>query len=157
MEGSLDPSLTRNVGPLLRGRKEKRVSQKDEKKKEGKAIKKVLCKDKFSRPCTQVQGRGSHHHSPPPSPTPTHTTHTTFPTPPNPTPLPSWMLGSLLLVLGEPLCRDGGIPQGCPLRKVFIVALYVPWFRHLGSLPDIEPQLYADNLKRCAEASWCPF
>ena len=29
--------------------------------------------------------------------------------------------------LGEPWTRDGGIPQGCPLRKVFIVALYLPW------------------------------
>ena len=30
---------------------------------------------------------------------------------------------------------------------VFIVALYVPWCRHFDSLPDIKPQLYADNLK----------
>ena len=49
--------------------------------------------------------------------------------------------------LGEPWCRDGGIPQGCPLSMVFIVALYVPWCRHLESLPDVKPQLYADNLK----------
>ena len=49
--------------------------------------------------------------------------------------------------LGEPWCRDGGIPQGCPLSMVFNVALYVPWCRHLDSLPDIKPQLYADNLK----------
>ena len=48
--------------------------------------------------------------------------------------------------LGEPWSRDGGIPQGCPLSMVFIVALYVPWCRHLESLPDIKPQLYADNL-----------
>ena len=34
---------------------------------------------------------------------------------------------------------------------VFIVALYVPWCRHLDSLPDVEPQLYADNLKCSAE------
>ena len=33
---------------------------------------------------------------------------------------------SLLLGLGEPWCRDGGIPQGCPLSMIFIVALYVP-------------------------------
>ena len=39
--------------------------------------------------------------------------------------------------LGEPWCRDGGIPQGCPLSMVFIVALYVPWCRRLESLPDI--------------------
>ena len=49
--------------------------------------------------------------------------------------------------LGEPWCRDGGIPQGCPLSMIFIVALYVPWCRHLESLPDVKPQLYADNLK----------
>ena len=30
---------------------------------------------------------------------------------------------------------------------VFIVALYIPWCRHLEPLPDIKPQLYADNLK----------
>ena len=30
---------------------------------------------------------------------------------------------------------------------VFIVALYVPWCRHLESLVDMSPQLYADNLK----------
>ena len=40
------------------------------------------------------------------------------------------------------------LPQGCPLSMVFIVALYVPWCRHLESLPDVKPQLYADNL-------WC--
>ena len=53
--------------------------------------------------------------------------------------------------LGEPWCRDGGIPQGCPLSMVFVVALYVPWCRHLDALPDVEPQLYADNLKCSAE------
>ena len=52
--------------------------------------------------------------------------------------------------LSEPWCRDGGIPQGCPLSMVFIVALYVPWCRHLESLPDVKPQLYADYLKRSA-------
>ena len=53
--------------------------------------------------------------------------------------------------LGEPWCRDGGIPQGCPLSMIFIVALCVPWCRHLDSVPDVKPQLYADNLKRSAE------
>ena len=53
--------------------------------------------------------------------------------------------------LGEPWCRDGGIPQGCPLSMVFTVALYVPWCRHLESFPDVKPQLHADNLKCCAE------
>ena len=53
--------------------------------------------------------------------------------------------------LGEPWCRDGGIPQGCPLSMMFIVALYVPWCRHLEVVPDVKPQLYADNLKCSAE------
>ena len=53
--------------------------------------------------------------------------------------------------LGEPWCRDGGIPQGCLLSTVFTVALYVPWCRHLEALPDVKPQLYADNLKCSAE------
>ena len=34
---------------------------------------------------------------------------------------------------------------------VFIVALFAPWCRHLESLPDVKPQLYADNLKCSAE------
>ena len=53
--------------------------------------------------------------------------------------------------LGESWCRDGGIPQGCPLSMVFIVALYVPCCRHLDALPGVRPQLYADNLKCGAE------
>ena len=53
--------------------------------------------------------------------------------------------------LEEPLTRDGGIPQGCPLSMMFIVALYLPWCRYLQELPEVTPQLYADNLKcvRC--------
>ena len=53
--------------------------------------------------------------------------------------------------LGEPWCRDGGISQGCPLSMIFTVALYVLWCRHLDSLPDVKPQLSADNLKCSAE------
>ena len=34
---------------------------------------------------------------------------------------------------------------------VLTVALYVPWCRHLDSLPDVKPQLYADNLKCSAQ------
>ena len=49
--------------------------------------------------------------------------------------------------LGESWTRDGGIPQGCPLSMMFIVALYLPWCRYLDQLPDVSPQLYADNLK----------
>ena len=49
--------------------------------------------------------------------------------------------------LGEPWYRDGSVPHGCPLSMVFIVALCVPWCRHLGAVPDVEPQLCADNLE----------
>ena len=37
--------------------------------------------------------------------------------------------------LGEPWCRDGGIPQGCPLSMIFIVASHgvVIWSRYLMS------------------------
>ena len=53
--------------------------------------------------------------------------------------------------LGESWCRDGGIHQGYPLSMIFIVALYAHWCRHLDALPDVKPQLYADNLKCSAE------
>ena len=53
--------------------------------------------------------------------------------------------------LGEPWYRDGGIPQGCPLSMIFIVALYIRWCRHLDALPDVKPQLCADNLECSAE------
>ena len=49
--------------------------------------------------------------------------------------------------LGEPWSRDGCIPQVCPLSMMFIVALYLPWCRYMGEVPDVSPQLYADNLK----------
>ena len=55
--------------------------------------------------------------------------------------------------LGESWCRDGEIPQGCPVSMVFTVALYVSWCRYLESLTDVRPQLYADNLKCSAQ---CP-
>ena len=47
-------------------------------------------------------------------------------------------LVEILVGLGEPWCRDGGIPQGCPLSMIFIVALYLPWCRHLDSLPFVK-------------------
>ena len=53
--------------------------------------------------------------------------------------------------LGEPWCRDGGIPQGCPLSMIFIEALYVPWCRHLEARHDFKPQFDADDLKCSAE------
>ena len=56
-------------------------------------------------------------------------------------------LNLLLAGLGVAWKRDGGIPQGCPLSMVFIVALYTPWCRYSESQSDISPQLYADNLK----------
>ena len=49
--------------------------------------------------------------------------------------------------LGEPWTRDGGIPQGCPLSMMFIVALYLPWCRYHSAQVGVRPQLYADNLK----------
>ena len=49
--------------------------------------------------------------------------------------------------LGEPWTRDGGIPQGCPLSMMFIVALHLPWCRYLAAHGRVQPQLYADNLK----------
>ena len=41
----------------------------------------------------------------------------------------------------------GGIPQGCPLSMMFIVALYLPWCRYPAAQVGVQPQLYADNLK----------
>ena len=49
--------------------------------------------------------------------------------------------------LGVPWTRDGGIPQGCPLSMMFIVALYLPWCRYLAAQEGVQSQLYADNLK----------
>ena len=54
-----------------------------------------------------------------------------------------FVLGLSLLLVLESL--------GCPLSMVFIVVQNVPWFRHLEALLDVEPQLYADNLKCSAE------
>ena len=49
--------------------------------------------------------------------------------------------------LGKPWTRDGGIPQGCSLSMMFIVALYLLWCRYLATQERVQPQLYADNLK----------
>ena len=43
--------------------------------------------------------------------------------------------------LGEPWCRDGGIPQECPLSMVFIVALDVPWCFHSSMLTTLSAVL----------------
>ena len=53
----------------------------------------------------------------------------------------------LAVGLGQPWTIYGGIPQGCPLSMMFIVALYLPWCNFLGSQVGVQPQLYADNLK----------
>ena len=57
------------------------------------------------------------------------------------------MMFKLASGLGAPWTRDGGIPQGCPLSMMFIVALYLPWCRYLSAQVGVQPQLYADNLK----------
>ena len=54
---------------------------------------------------------------------------------------------SWLLVFGEPWTRYGGIPQGCPLSMMFVVARYLPWCRYLASQVGVQLELYADNLK----------
>ena len=53
-----------------------------------------------------------------------------------------FVLTSLVLVRGH-----GGIPQGCPLSMMFIVALFLPWCRYLSAQVGVRPQLYADNLE----------
>ena len=45
----------------------------------------------------------------------------------------------LAVGLGESWTRDGGIPQGCPLSMMFLVALHLPWCRYLDQLPDVSP------------------
>ena len=57
--------------------------------------------------------------------------------------------------LGSPRTGDGGIPQGCPLSMVFIVALHLPWCRALDSIRGVRPQLYADYLN-CVSGSPAP-
>ena len=49
--------------------------------------------------------------------------------------------------LGEPWTRDGGIPQGCSLSMMFIVALHLPLCRYPAAHGGVQPQLYADNRK----------
>ena len=56
--------------------------------------------------------------------------------------------------LGEPWCRDGSTPQGCPLSMVFVVALHVPSCGRLEAMPAVGPQLFADNLFKCSVV--CP-
>ena len=40
-----------------------------------------------------------------------------------------------------------GFLKVAPISMIFIVALYLPWCRHLESSRGVKPQLYADNLK----------
>ena len=44
--------------------------------------------------------------------------------------------------LVQPWTRDGGIPQGCPLCMMFIVALYLPWCRYLAAQEGLQPPNY---------------
>ena len=55
--------------------------------------------------------------------------------------------------LGQSWTRDGGIPQGCPLSLMLIVALYLPWCRYLAAQVGVQPQLYADNLNCLSRTS----
>ena len=57
------------------------------------------------------------------------------------------ILTFIFLLLTWSKSFDRGIPQGCPLSMMLKVALYLRWCRYLGELPDVSPQLYADNLK----------
>ena len=49
--------------------------------------------------------------------------------------------------LGQPWSRDRGIPQGCPLSMMFIVAVHLRWCRYLGAQVGVQAKLYVDNLK----------
>ena len=61
------------------------------------------------------------------------------------------MFGSGLSLLVVLVRLDGGIPEGCPLSMIFIVAFWA-----LVSIPGVRPQLYADNLK-CVSGSPAAF
>ena len=43
---------------------------------------------------------------------------------------------------GRSWTRDGGIPQGCPLSMMFIVALYLPWCRYLSAQVGVQSPSY---------------
>ena len=58
-----------------------------------------------------------------------------------------WFRFKLASGLGEPWTRDCGISQGCLLRMMFIVALYLPWCRYLSAQVGVQPQLYAVNFQ----------
>ena len=42
--------------------------------------------------------------------------------------------------LSQSWTGDCGIPQECPLSVVSVVALYLPWCRHLESFREVEPR-----------------
>ena len=50
-----------------------------------------------------------------------------------------WLRLNLASGLGEPWTRDGGIPHGCPLSMMFIVALYLPWCWYLAAQEGLNP------------------
>ena len=49
--------------------------------------------------------------------------------------------------VGQAWTRDGGIPQGCLLGIIFIVAFVFHLCRYLDTFRGVRPQLFADNLK----------
>ena len=57
--------------------------------------------------------------------------------------------------LGQPWTRDGGIPQGCPLSMMFIVALYLPWCRYLGAQCGVCPNFMLIILSVCLGTLTC--
>ena len=54
--------------------------------------------------------------------------------------------------LGQPCTQDVGIPQGCHLSMIFIVAMCLPWCGYLEAVLGVSQQLYADSLK-CVSSS----
>ena len=59
--------------------------------------------------------------------------------------------------LGEPWCMDWFTPGLSFKHDTHRCIKNVPWCRHFDSLPDGNPQLYADNLKCSAERSGALF
>ena len=56
---------------------------------------------------------------------------------------------------GEPWTRDGGIPQGCPLSMMFIVALYLPWCKCLAAQEGFSLSCMLIILSLCIEGPRC--
>ena len=48
--------------------------------------------------------------------------------------------------IGEAWTRDGGLPQGCPLSMLFLVA-HLHWCKCLENVWEVKPQLFSYHLK----------